>query len=36
MEDNQKLKYNTPETTVFTLLSEGCCMVPSSWGHEEG
>ena len=35
MEENQMLKYDAPETTVFEVQTEGC-LVPSSWGHEEG
>ena len=35
MEQNQKFKYDAPAVTVFEVQAEGC-MVPSSWGHEEG
>jgi len=35
MEENLKFKYDAPEVTVFEVQAEGC-MVPSSWGHEEG
>ena len=35
MEENLKLEYHVPETTVTEVQAEGC-MVPSSWGHEEG
>lgn len=35
MKENQKFDYEAPETVVFKVQSERC-MVPSSWGHEEG
>lgn len=35
MEKNQKILYQAPETTILEIQGESC-MVPSSWGHEEG
>ena len=35
MKENQKFDYEARETVVFKVQSERC-MVPSSWGHEEG
>ena len=35
MEENLRLKYDAPETSVFEMQGESC-LVPSSWGHEEG
>ena len=35
MEENLRLKYDAQETSVFEMQGESC-LVPSSWGHEEG
>ena len=33
--EEKKNMYQAPETSVFEMQGESC-LVPSSWGHEEG